>query len=173
MFRRFLTAKRKTGSARLSTATVRRRRALTVSKFDATGAARLTVKLQGLTTGEHLVNVKFNDLDLGQVSFNNQENRQFEFDLPASALIEGANSVKLQSVGTGNDVSLVDTDQPELMRDVLKPSSDKIRFSVSAGQTARIGGFSTGKVNVFEIQNSRVASPIGGCLYGNGKRLRF
>ncbi|HEY0426722.1 MAG TPA: C25 family cysteine peptidase [Pyrinomonadaceae bacterium] len=132
---------------------------LSVSKLDAGGQAHLAVKLQGLTTGEHLVNVKFNDVDLGAVSLNNQENRQFEFDLPADSVIEGANSIKLQSVGTGNDVNLVDTVSLTYQRR-FEAADDKIRFSVAAGQTARIGGFTTGKINVYEVQRGRVARQV-------------
>lgn len=132
---------------------------LSVSKIDAEGGARLSVKIQGLTMGEHLVNVKFNDIDLGSVSFNDQQNRQFEFDLPASSVIEGANIVGLQSVGAGNDVNLVDTVSLTYSRR-FEAANDKIRFGVQAGQTARIGGFSTGKINVYEIQNGRVARQV-------------
>ena len=129
---------------------------LNAAKLDANGQTHLTVKLQGLTAGEHLVNVRVNDFDLGAVGFSDQQNRRFEFDLPASVVVEGANSVKLQAVGTGNDVSLVDTVGLTYARR-FEAVNDKIRFSVAAGQTARVGGFTTGKISVYEIQNGQIA----------------
>jgi hypothetical protein len=132
---------------------------LSVGKFDAEGQAHVSVKLQGLTTGAHSVNVRFNEIDLGAVSLSNQENRQFEFDVPASSLVEGANSVKLQSIGAGNDISLVDKVSLSYSRK-YEPISDKLLFTVAAGQTAKVAGFSTGKFVVYQVQDGQVARQI-------------
>ena len=40
---------------------------------------------------------------------DNLENRTFEYNLPINSIAEGVNQVRLQSVGTGNDLSLVDS----------------------------------------------------------------
>jgi Peptidase family C25 len=132
---------------------------LTVNKLDTGMPARLSVRLQGTTTGEHIVSVKFNDVDLGTVNYFDRENREFEFDVPAASLIEGANSVRLQSVGTGNDVSFADTAGLSYSRR-YEAVDNKLRFSVAAGQTARVNGFSTGKIAVYEIQNGQVSRQI-------------
>jgi hypothetical protein len=132
---------------------------LTVNKFGASATARLSVRLQGLTLGEHIVSVKFNDVDLGTVNYFDRQNREFEFEIPATSLIEGANSVKLQSVGNGNDVSFADTASLSYSRR-YEAVDNKLRFSVAAGQTARISGFSTGKIAVYEIQNGQVSRQI-------------
>ncbi|MGC2236352.1 MAG: C25 family cysteine peptidase [Pyrinomonadaceae bacterium] len=132
---------------------------LTVSKLDSSNQARLSVKLQGLTAGQHVVSVRFNDIDLGTVYLGDQDNNQFEFDIPASSVIEGVNSVKLQSVGEGNDVNLVDKVSLTYSRR-YEAVNNKLRFSVAAGQTVRVGGFTTGKMTVYEIQNGKVSRQL-------------
>jgi Peptidase family C25/SdrD B-like domain len=127
---------------------------LTVNKPDANGQAMLKIKLQGMTMVEHSVSVIFNDLDLGTVDWSNQINREFEFVIPASTIIDGANSIKLQAVGTSSDYSLVDTVSLQYARR-YQAANDKLRFTVAAGQNVRVGGFTTGKIYVYEIQNGR------------------
>lgn len=128
---------------------------LNLTNIDTVSPARLRVKLQGLTVTAHSVNVRFNDLDLGQVSFNGMENREFDFDIPASSLNEGVNSVRLQSVGATNDFSLVDTVSLSYSR-LYKAVNNRLRFTVPAGQSVRVSGFTTGKIAVNEIQNGAV-----------------
>lgn len=136
---------------------------LSLNNIQENSMAKLRVKLQGMTTVPHFVNVRINDTDLGQVSFTVYENRTFEFDVPSSALVEGANSVKLQSAGGSSDVNLVDTISLSYSR-LFRAVNNQIRFSVPAGQTVRVGGFTTGRIAVNEIINDNVGfraeSPI-------------
>ena len=128
---------------------------LSLGNIEVNSQARLRVKLQGLTNVAHYVNVRFNETDLGQVSLNNQENSEFEFDVPAALLVEGANNVKLQSAGSSSDISLVDTISLSYSR-LYKAVNNQIRFSVPAGRSVKVGGFTTGKIAINEIQNGEV-----------------
>lgn len=128
---------------------------LTLNNIQPNSSARLRVKLQGLTNSAHFVNVRINDTDLGQVNFDSIENSAFEFDVPASALVEGANSVKLQAAGASSDVSLVDTVSLSYSR-LFKAVNNQIRFSLPAGQSVRVGGFTNGRIAINEIQNGSV-----------------
>ncbi len=136
---------------------------LSLNNVQENSVARLRVKLQGMTTAAHFVNIRINDTDLGQVNFNALENRTFEFDVPASALVEGTNNVKLQSAGGSSDFSLVDTISLSYSR-LFRAVNNKIRFTVPAGQTVRVGGFTTGRIAINEIRNGsvgvRAESPI-------------
>jgi len=134
---------------------------LTVRNLDASGQARLQVKLQGATLTEHSVVVRFNDIELGTVRYGNFENQTFDFDLPASALREGANQIRLQSIGGDSDVSLVDTIRLNYRRGYTA-SDNRLRFSVPAGQTVRVGGFSEKDISVFEIQNAQARRQVRG-----------
>ena len=133
---------------------------LTVNNADTTGQARLNVKLQGLTELEHQVNVRFNNIDLGVVSLSNKDNETFEFNVPTNAVLEGANTVSLQSVGTGNDISLVDTVSLTYPRRYLA-ANDTLRFSVPASESARFGGFSANAdVRLFEVNANTVSRQV-------------
>ena len=115
------------------------------------GGAHLSVKLQGLSMSLHSVSVKFNDIELGPVEFVAQNNRQFEFDLPMSAVLDGVNQVKLQSQGSG-DVSLVDSVTLSYSRKYTA-NNNRLRFTVPAGQPVRVNGFTTRDIRLLEIRN--------------------
>lgn len=132
---------------------------LTVYNPDGNGAAALSVSLQGLTSGGHQVRIRFNQTDLGVVELNEQENRAFDFQIPASALIAGQNRVVLQSVGSGNDISLVDTVSLTYQRRYVAVN-DRIHFTVPAGQGVQVRGFTQGEIDLFEIRNGQVERQI-------------
>ncbi len=143
---------------------------LTLNKVDGQNPARVSVRLQGLSAGEHAVNVVFNNFNLGVVSYSETQNREFQFDVPESVLIDGINSVKLQSVGAGNDVSLVDTVSVTYSR-LYKAVNSNIRFSLAAGDTVTVSNFSTPKIAVYEIQNGSVTRQVDALIdreEGNG-----
>ena len=132
---------------------------LTVRNPAAEGAVKLRVKLQGLTTGDHLVGLRLNGLDLGTVSYSGEENRVFEYDLPRNYITEGINQVQLQSTGAGNDVSLVDSIALTYQRRYVV-SEGSLRFELEAGKGGRINGFGQNDVRVFEIRSGRVEQEL-------------
>ena len=130
---------------------------------DERGPARLSVKLQGIVAGDHIVNVKFNDVSLGNVEFSGFENKQFEFDLPANAVREGANRVGLQSNGGSHDTSLVDAIRLSYRRGYTA-KDNQLRFTVPANQTVRVNGFTDEKISVYEIGNGAARQQIVGAI---------
>ena len=84
-------------------------RQLTISDLDETKPIRLGLRIQGLTAGEHVISVRFNETELGTVNLSDQENQIFEFDLHASSVRERNNTITYQAIGAGNDVSLNDS----------------------------------------------------------------
>ena len=127
---------------------------LTVRNLDVAGKASLKVKLQGLSILEHSVSIKFNDLELGTVNYSGTENKQFDFELPASTLRNGVNRVVLQSVGATSDVSLIDAVSLTYAR-FYEADDNELRFSVPAGQSVRVGGFTEENFSVFEIKDGK------------------
>lgn len=125
---------------------------------DTAPIAHLSVKLQGLSISAHSVGVRFNDTDLGTVSFAGQNNEQFEFDVPVSLVQDGVNQVKLQSIGSG-DVSVVDSISLRYSRKYAA-QGDRLRFTVPAGQAVRVTGFTNRSFRVFEIRNGIVSANI-------------
>ena len=132
---------------------------LTVRDLDAAQPVRLGVKLQGYTAGEHLVSIRLNDFDLGTVSLTDQANEQFNFDLPATAIVDGENTIRLQSVGAGSDISLTDTVSLSYSRS-FRAIDNRLRFVAPAGQNVRLGGFDSSDVRVFEISRGEAVRQI-------------
>ncbi len=133
---------------------------LTVHNPHTNGAtARLTVKLQGLTLSDHFVGVRFNNIDLGTINYSNRENRAFEFEVPISSVQSGTNRVSLRSIGAGSDISLVDSITLDYAR-LYKAENDRLRFTVPAGQTVRVGGFTSHEFEVYEIRGGKVSDQM-------------
>ena len=133
--------------------------------------AHLSVKLQGLSMSLHSVSVKFNDIELGPVEFVAQNNRQFEFDLPMSAVLDGVNQVKLQSQGSG-DVSLVDSVTLSYSRKYTA-DNNRLRFTVPAGQPVRVNGFTTRDIRLLEIRNGIGGTSPAPYVERNGDSYSF
>lgn len=127
---------------------------LAVNNRSGEGQARLKVKLQGLSDLGHLVNLKFNNYDLGALNFAGYDNQSFEFEVPMSSVLEGNNRVTL--LGVGDDDDLISVDEVSLTYERKFTARDnKLTFSVSAGNTVQVGGFSDKNINVVEVNNDR------------------
>lgn len=123
------------------------------------GQARLTVKLQGLSDLGHIVNLRFNNLDLGVLNFANFDNQSFEFDLPMSSILEGGNRISL--IGAGNEDDLVAVDEVSLTYERRFTAHDnKLSFRVPAGNTVQVGGFGDKNINVVEVNNDRAVRRV-------------
>ncbi|NNE65787.1 MAG: hypothetical protein HKN33_04410 [Pyrinomonadaceae bacterium] len=117
---------------------------------EASRAANLRVVLQGLTAGQHLVNVTFNGTLVGTTSFEGTQNGEFDFDIPAGSLVAGRNVITLQSSSGNIDVSLIDEVSLTYSRRYIT-GSGKLAFSVQRGTKARVGGFSSKQIEIFEL----------------------
>jgi hypothetical protein len=111
---------------------------------------KLTVSLQGFTYTSHLVSVRFNGYSVGTISFDNQNKASAEFDIPASAAFAGQNSFFFQGLASASDVSVVDFVAVTFAKR-LRANGQKIRFGVSAGDSARVGGFNDANFSVYEV----------------------
>lgn len=132
---------------------------LTVYNPDPNGQASLSVKLQGLTSVNHSVNIKFNEIDLGNVNYSLYGNQQFNFNIPMSSVLEGNNQISLRSVGGSSDISVVDSVSLSYARQ-YKAQNNRLRFTVAAGQTAKISHFESDFVDVYEIRNGKVSERL-------------
>lgn len=133
--------------------------------------AHLSVRLQGFTGVPHSVNVRFNDIDLGIVSYEPQANQQFEFDVPASALVDGANEVRLQSAGSG-DYSLVDSVSLRYSRKYVA-QNNRLRFTAPAGEPVSVGGFTSSGVNLYELSNGAAMAHVSVDVQDSGNGFGF
>lgn len=125
---------------------------LTVKDLAAEGNSRLTVRLQGLNTGSHLVNIVFNGIQLGTVEFAPEENRSISYDIPLNYVLEGTNTVQLQAVSAGADYSAIDSIALTYPRKFIA-ESNRLRFILPAGEAGLIDGFSDKEIELFEVDN--------------------
>ncbi len=127
---------------------------LTAYNPAAEGQAHLKIKLQGVSDFGHSVSLKFNDLELGVLKFEDFNNETFDFDLPMSAVLAGNNQITFSGIGGEDDFTSVDEINLSYERQFIA-QNNKLNFTVSAGQTVQIDGFGERKINVFEISRGQ------------------
>lgn len=132
---------------------------LSVTNPDISGTARLTVKLQGLSTTAHTVNVKFNNLNLGNASYTGYQNMSFSYSVPMSAVVGGTNQVILQVVGSSSDYSLVDSVSLSYKR-LYQAENNSLRSNLAARKGLRAGGFTENSISVYELVNGQVSNEV-------------
>ena len=145
---------------------------LTVYDQDSSGTARLSVKLQGLTSGQHTVSVKFNNLTVGNASFSNYQNTTFNFDVPMAAVVAGANQVSLQATASSGDYSMFDSVSLTYKR-LYEARDNRLHFSVPARKGLRVVDFTENSINVFELQNGQVIGELTVRVDPDGSNYAF
>lgn len=113
-------------------------------------AARCEISLQGVTKLAHRVSVLVNDVNVGEITFDGQNQGVQAFPLANGVLREGDNIVRLTSqLGLG-DVSLVDRIQISYPHSFVC-DEDNLSFTVAGGQQITLRGFTTADVRVFDV----------------------
>ena len=112
--------------------------------------ATLDLVLQGVTEAPHSVYVELNGRALGTLTFANREHFSAKLQVPAAWLNAGENAVKLSTPG-GSDFSLVDTVRLTYPR-TFRASDDALNFSLQAGETATLSGFSTAQLRLLQLR---------------------
>ncbi len=126
---------------------------LTIAHPDLTSPkdAMMRLVLQGATDFTHQVKILFNYVELGEVVFSGQEEREtFEIQVPHDLLLEGDNIVTLTAQGGPTDISLVDRIRLNYWR-TYTADNDVLQFKASGGEWHSIGGFSSSEIRVVDI----------------------
>jgi autotransporter-associated beta strand protein len=131
---------------------------LTVNNLDPSSTqAQLSVTLQGVNDVAHEVQVQLNGSPVGTVSFTGRQHPVQSFTVSRALLHEGTNTVTLSGAGGGPDVSLVDSVSLTYAHS-YRADNNALRFSVAAGQTIIVSGFTSAAIRVIDITNP--AAPI-------------
>jgi uncharacterized repeat protein (TIGR01451 family) len=112
----------------------------------------LEVALQGVSDGTHNINVQFNSRELGNVTLANKQRLATRLVVPATFLLEGDNEVKFSATGGSSDVSLVESVRLNYAR-AYRADNDKLNFSLDAGATAVITGFTSPNLRVLQLSD--------------------
>lgn len=119
------------------------------------------IVLQGVTKTPHRVLVQLNDLVIGEIVFNGQEEGTGKFSLQNSLLKEGQNIFRLIAQNEQSDISLVDhirLSYPHL----LKADEDFLKFKIDDRQQVTIGGFTSKAIRVFDVTNANAVQELSG-----------
>jgi len=112
--------------------------------------AIVEVALQGVTEGEHRVEIAFNGALVGEASFQGQQATTASIPLPASRLREGDNIVVLTRRGGDNDISLLDRIRLTYTR-AFVADGNRLWLTAPAGREITISGFTEREVTVVDV----------------------
>jgi Peptidase family C25 len=119
---------------------------------DSGQTATLGIDLQGLTAVPHQVAVVLNGIMIGQINFSLYSRTEWTANIPLSRLVEGANTITMQAVGGSQDINITETVRISYPRR-LKAQTNRLDFSVNAGQAVKLKGFTSQQVRVFDVTN--------------------
>lgn len=139
---------------------------LTATRVDRSSptSAQVEIALQGVSQGQHSVSISANGSALGQIVFSGATRRVASFQIPASAILEGSNTVTL-SATAGGDISLVEYVRLTYPRASLA-TNDELAFTLPASRepARRIGGFTTGQIRVFDVTTPDAPTELAGTI---------
>ena len=131
------------------------------------GDAVLEVSLQGLTKAPHRVQVLFNEVEIGEIVFEDQSHVSTRFSLPQSSLLEGENLVTLVAQGGETDVTLVDDIRLTYWH-TYTADEDTLRFTAKGGKELSIDGFSSSRIQIVDITNPKAVKKVVGIVKQEG-----
>ncbi|MBI1766694.1 MAG: putative Ig domain-containing protein [Acidobacteria bacterium] len=126
---------------------------LTTRFVERNASATLELALQGVTDQTHAVNIEVNGRYLATMNFTGKAHPVQRFDVPGAWLLEGENEIKLLSAAGASDVNLVDAVRLTYAR-AYRADNDALSFSLSAGQSAFISGFSTPSLRLLKLNGN-------------------
>lgn len=114
------------------------------------GTRRMVIDIQGYSSTSHNVNVFLNNVNLNVAMTGNFQQAFSEpIDIPVGLFNEGTNTLRLVTTAS-NDICLFD----KLTIDFDRPYSaigDKLNFYTENFKTARVSGFSSPSIRVFDL----------------------
>ncbi len=115
--------------------------------------ASIEVKAVGVTQVFHQTKAFLNDVEIGTFSSDNFDAATGSFTFSTSLLREGANRLKLASLGGGSDTSVFNSLKVNFARRYVA-SQNRLSFYVPNYKASYAEGFTTQNVRVFDMTNS-------------------
>jgi hypothetical protein len=112
--------------------------------------ALLEVVLQGVTEGSHRVKVLFNEVEVGEFSFEGQSQGLFKVEVSQSGLLGRENLVSVVGQGGEMDVSLLDFIRLSYWH-TYTADNDSLKCRAQGGRELTVDGFSHSRVRVMDI----------------------
>lgn len=124
------------------------------------GDVTLTIKIQGFSSGTHLIDLLLNGHSLPQSTWGGYNAFTRTFTIPASYLVEGTNSIQLAGLNPG-DFSLFDSVAVKYNR-TYKADQNRVAFFTPGYRKIDLTGFSSSSVRVFDTTHDSSPSLIVG-----------
>jgi len=112
--------------------------------------ALLEVVFRGVTNVAHRVKVLFNEVEVGEVTFEGQSQGLFKVEVSQSGLLGGENLVSLIGQEGEMDVSLLDFIRLTY-RHLYRADDDSLKCTAQGGRELTVDGFSHSRVRVIDI----------------------
>ncbi len=122
-----------------------------------TGMAQFTVRLFGgsntVVPLEHDVRISWNGIESAKARWDGREAYEVQFDIPASRLIAGDNTLTLTAVlNAGVPYSVVYFDSLDVSYERrYEAAGDELTFTANAGAEVLVSGFTTPSIQLFDI----------------------
>lgn len=113
---------------------------------------KVTVTLQGLTNNSHNTRVVLNGEELGWIQGISINQMVKTFDIPSTNLREGANTLRLNTVASG-DISMFDKIRITYPRRYLAQQNE-LSFYTNNYRVSNVTGFASPNIRVFDITSS-------------------
>lgn len=113
-------------------------------------AATLEVSTVGMTLQEHQIQIQLNGVVVGIINSTDREQSVWREKVSSSLLQEGDNRITLVSMNGSRDISLSDTVRLTYAKKYVAENG-RLDFSIPAGQSARLTGFSSKRVRVLDV----------------------
>lgn len=126
---------------------------------DSGQTAAIGVDLQGISSGTHPISVSLNGAVIGQFSFTHYNRKEASFQVPLTALVDGTNTISLQSLGSTADYSLLEAVRVVYPRR-LRAQGDRFEFAHESSSAVKLRGFSGSAVRVFDVTDPQQITAI-------------
>jgi hypothetical protein len=139
-----------------------------LSNVDVSQAAALEIAIQGVTDNpgtdaDHLVAIRVNGTDVGELRFDGQALGVQSFAVPPGLLREGANTVTVVARGGESDISLVDLLRLRYAH-AYRADSDLLRFAADGPGTIAVRGFASSAIRVIDVTDPLASEALFGAV---------
>ncbi len=128
----------------------------------AAATARVEVALQGVNDQSHAVNLTLNGQPIGTMTLTGLESRNASFDVPTSLLVDGDNTVGMQSTNGPADLSLVDYVRVTYQRLPVADDGQLWTRVTSRSGATTLDGFPDATVRVFNVTDPMAPVELSG-----------
>ncbi|HVR41417.1 MAG TPA: C25 family cysteine peptidase [Thermoanaerobaculia bacterium] len=135
---------------------------LAVSNFDSAASALVTLDITirgAIEDMEHRTDVALNGYPVGIAILQNAEQKSFSFQLPHSALVLGANVLRLTALNGENDVSVL-VSAKLTYRHLLLADDGMFEAELPASRTVTIKGFPDTNIRALDVTDLLNPQPI-------------